>query len=221
MGKSQYINNSGNIIMHVGMSIGSQKQNSGFTLIELMVSLTIFSIVMLISTGTLLTLIDVNAKAQALYMATTNLSFALDIITRDIRTGHAYYCAQIDSGNHYGQDIDLTGTSDCSGKTFISFTRDWSGERVSYRFRSGDASAVSIEQRVGDSSQEWYPITSSQVTITRFDIIVDESSTTGGANNDQPTITLKVAGYINNGLDTDTDFNIQSHIVSRRLDIAL
>ena len=39
----------------------------GFTLIELMVSLTVFSIVMVVSIGTLLIMIDSNAKAQALY----------------------------------------------------------------------------------------------------------------------------------------------------------
>ena len=38
----------------------------GFTLIELMVSITIFSIVMLISVGALLSIIDANRKDQSL-----------------------------------------------------------------------------------------------------------------------------------------------------------
>ena len=89
----------------------------GFTLVELMVSLTIFSIVMMVSTGTLLVLIDVNAKAQALYSATSNLSFALDSMTREMRTGYHYYCD--DSNGQTGEELPPTipggdPTRDCA-----------------------------------------------------------------------------------------------------------
>ncbi len=83
--------------------------SAGFTLIELMVSLTLFSITMLISVGTLLILIDINAKAQAMYSSTTNLAFMLDNMTREIRMGYAYNCSTVSTTGTVGLS---TGTSD-------------------------------------------------------------------------------------------------------------
>lgn len=186
-------------------------KEKGFTLIELMVSLTVFSIVMLISVGTLLTLIDANAKAQALYMATTNLSFALDAITRDIRTGHQYNC--YNQGPGAGGDLPANedNTSDCvSGKDSLSFLRDWDNTRVRYRLYNGK-----VEQKV--ETGNWTPMTSNAVVITDFVFLVKNSSDLPDKN--QPTIDVMIEGYVDNGLETTTDFNVQTHIVSRRLDV--
>ncbi len=192
-------------------------KNAGFTLIELMVSLTVFSIVMLISVGTLLTLIDANAKAQALYMATTNLSFALDMMTRDIRIGHYYRCENLNEGNHYGNDLfsDQTAKNNCSSgnsEKALIFTRDWSGVRVGYRLRNEQ-----IEQRVSPSTT-WVPLTTSNsVRVTKLDFVVENSATGGG----QPTIGINIQGEVPDGIEDEstTDFDIQTQIISRRLDI--
>ena len=183
---------------------------TGFTLIELMVSLTVFSIVMVISVGTLLTLIDANAKAQALYMATTNLSFALDAITRDIRTGHLYHCY------NRGETEPSTGynAQNCiNGGNSLAFTRDWDSTMVRYRLSAGGR----IQQNVGNSGS-WEDMTSDKVVIDRFEFVVKNTDELPG-NKKQPTIDVVVSGYVDNGLETTTDFNLQTHIVARRLDI--
>lgn len=182
----------------------------GFTLIELMVSLTVFSIVMVISVGTLLTLIDANAKAQALYMATTNLSFALDAITRDIRTGHEYHC-------YTGGGIPAGGPLDCpSGGDSLSFIRDWDTVQVGYRLSGGK-----IQQNVGMGINDpWEDMTSDKVVIDSLSFVVKNSESLVSDNDmSQPTIDVVVSGYVDNGLETTTDFNLQTHIVARRLDI--
>jgi prepilin-type N-terminal cleavage/methylation domain-containing protein len=66
---------------------------SGFTLIEMIVSLALFSVVVTISVGALLVLIASNQRFQNEQSVMTNLSFALDSMTREIRTGTNYYCA--------------------------------------------------------------------------------------------------------------------------------
>ncbi|MCR4286010.1 MAG: prepilin-type N-terminal cleavage/methylation domain-containing protein [Candidatus Kaiserbacteria bacterium] len=182
---------------------------TGFTLIELMVSLTVFSIVMVISVGTLLTLIDANAKAQALYMATTNLSFALDAITRDIRTGHEYHC-------YNGGGIPAGGPFDCLSGDSLSFIRDWDSVQVGYRLNGGK-----IQQNVGMvSSGSWEDMTSDKVVINSLSFVVKNSESLVSDNDmSQPTIDVVVSGYVDNGLETTTDFNLQTHIVARRLDI--
>lgn len=62
----------------------------GFTLIELMVAVSIFAIVMVISMGAILTVVDGNRKNQTMQVAITNLNFAVESMTRSIKTGYNY-----------------------------------------------------------------------------------------------------------------------------------
>lgn len=204
-----------------------QNSSKGFTLIELMVSLSVFAIVMVVSTGTLLTFIDANAKAQAVYEATENLAFALDSMTREIRTGYHYYCPDItltdlptiDSNNPQRNYLPV----DCSDKDSIAFIREKDGKQYGYRLDAGK-----LEQRI-EPSGKWLPITSNNVVIDVFKLSVNNAETYYDirdplniiilGNVQQPTVDITIKGHVNNGLDTDTDFNIQTRIVQRSLDI--
>ena len=94
---------------------------SGFTLIEMIVSLALFSVVVTISVGALLVLIASNQRFQNEQSVMTNLSFALDSMTREIRTGTNYYCASRPNFNSGGSQqifrdwdtIDPSATRDC------------------------------------------------------------------------------------------------------------
>lgn len=193
----------------------------GFSLIELMVALTLFSIVMTISIGTLLVLIDLNAKAQAVYSASTNLSFALDSIAREVRTGYQYHCANSVSAGEALPDPLTNGFADCStpGKNFLTFTREVDGVRMGYRLNETEGTIEQKEDPDGSGPEEgtnWTPITADEVFIDSFQIIVDNTNVT---DNNQPSVDMMVYGYVNNGLATSTDFYVQTHIVQRRLDI--
>lgn len=69
------------------------RTQSGFTLVEMIVSLAVFSVVITISVGALLVLIASNQQLQSEQSVMTNLSFALDSMTREMRTGTNYFCA--------------------------------------------------------------------------------------------------------------------------------
>lgn len=194
-------------------TLRTQRVARGFTLIELMVSLTVFSIVMVVSIGTLLIMIDSNAKAQALYSSSVNLSFALDSMTRELRTGYKYYCSTATTSTSSPLP---TGRADCATGApgvFIAFTRERDGARMGYQLNG-----ASLEQKI--DSGNWNKITSDDVIINAFEMSVTNTATVdAGGDGEQPIIDLRVRGYVNNGLDADTDFNIQSHIVERRLDL--
>src|SRR3989338_9800078 len=64
----------------------------GYTLIELIVALGLFSFVMLLSSGAYLFMIGLNRQAQGVATGIDSLSFALETMTRTIRTGYAYSC---------------------------------------------------------------------------------------------------------------------------------
>ncbi|MEN9647627.1 MAG: hypothetical protein RLY57_431 [Candidatus Parcubacteria bacterium] len=62
----------------------------GFSLIELMVAVSIFAIVMVISMGAILTVVNGNKKNQTMQVAINNLNFAVESMTRSIKTGYNY-----------------------------------------------------------------------------------------------------------------------------------
>ena len=190
----------------------------GFTLIELMVSLALFSVVMVISIGSLLIMIDANAKAQALYSSMTNMSFALDSMTREMRTGYHYYCDKknLDAGSGDVSVPSKSSTRDCLSTAkgdFITFTRERDGRQFGYRLKGNQ-----IEQYEDES---WISITSDKdVVIDTFELVVKNSTPYEGLNDTtQPTIDLFIKGRMSNGLEVETVFSIQTQMVARRLDI--
>jgi prepilin-type N-terminal cleavage/methylation domain-containing protein len=208
--------------MYLHQCIKSNKsQSKGFSLIELMVSLSVFAIVMVVSTSTLLSYIDANAKAQALYSATTNLSFALDSMTREIRTGYHYYC-KLDNNPQPGDNLPANDkTGDCPKNNpgnYITFVREKDDTRVGYRLNG-----TRLEQKmtIGGQTTDWVPLTADDVVIDVFELVFLDTEPYIQNNTDiaQPHGLLTIKGHVNNGLDVDTDFNIQTHIVQRRLDI--
>ena len=68
------------------------RKERGFTLIEVMVSVSLFAMVMTLSLGAILSIIDGNKKAQAINAVANNLNFAVESMVRDIKTGYAYTC---------------------------------------------------------------------------------------------------------------------------------
>jgi len=62
----------------------------GFTLLEMIVAIFIFSIVVTIASGAMLSMINANRKAQALKTVMNNMNLALDSMSRDVRFGTAY-----------------------------------------------------------------------------------------------------------------------------------
>lgn len=95
----------------------TKSKKSGFTLIELMVSISLFSAVMVIVIGALLALNNANRRAQAVRAVIDNLNFAMEDVTRSIRTSTAIECAnnEIDPGNKIKKQYNSVIT-DCGTK---------------------------------------------------------------------------------------------------------
>lgn len=72
-------------------SLFTQKKK-GFTLIEALVSLGLFSIVVVAATGVILSIISSNKKNQAISSVVNNLNYSIESMVRDIKTGYRYKC---------------------------------------------------------------------------------------------------------------------------------
>ncbi len=95
------------------------KKEKGFTLVELLVSIAIFSIVMVVILGAVITIMDANRKARSLSLIMNNLDLAIESMTRSIKTGDYMSGGdprnddKIEVKDQYGKEViyTLTGTS--------------------------------------------------------------------------------------------------------------
>lgn len=178
----------------------------GFTLIEMIISLALFSFVMLGTTAVLLSVVDGNRKAQALKTTINNLSVVLDSMARNLRTGTAYYCGMGSKGS----------TRDCKNNAdhSISFIA-YDGSQWAYQLNQGGIEVS--KENVGGGA--FSVITAPEITIDRLDFYVDG---TGSNDQTQPHILISIGGYINNIANkkqkTQTRFDVQTMVSQRVID---
>lgn len=166
----------------------------GFTLIEMMVAIFLFSVVMVIATGALVSILGADRKAQAVEAVMNNLNFALDSMTRAIRTGSHYDC----------------GFSPCNGGGSTKFTFvDTDGQTVIYRYNAG---TKRIERSINAGA--FQPLTSPSITVTnlRFSAIGEN-----GSDTIQPRVLITVQGTAGEG-KAATDFNLEMLATQRVFD---
>ena len=143
---------------------------NGFTLIEIMVSVSIFVVVAMITTGALITISDVNRKAQAIKIAMDNVSFAMDSMVTNLREGEVFGC-----GSSPGQ----SGTPCDDGIVFVS-TRVESEcgtdiKYIGYRLKNGHIQFGSLcNSNPGDDN--YMDITSLEVNIAELRFYVPTPS---------------------------------------------
>lgn len=179
------------------------KNSKGFTLIELMVAVSIFVLIMTVTMGSILSVFDINRKAQNLRSVMDNLNTTLESMTRTIRFGTDYHC-DILVGN-------LSSPRDCSdGASSIEVTSSL-GSRVRYIFANGR-----IERYI-DSIGPSY-LTGSDVTITNLKFYVFGTGSFSGGDLAQPRVIMVVSGYSGTKESSRSSFTIQTTVSQRLFD---
>ncbi|MSU56506.1 MAG: type II secretion system protein [Candidatus Taylorbacteria bacterium] len=185
------------------------KASSGFTLVEMIVAFGIFSIIMVISVGSLVSLIEANHKAQALKTVVNNLHFALENMSRNIRTGYNYHCG-------FGT---VTVPADCATIPAIQLVfKDRQGSYVAYRWTgSGDIERSRNTDPVALlTSDSFIPITAPEITIEQFGFYVDG---TGNNDKEQPRVLIVAKGSMQGKSKVISRFNIETIVSQRLLDV--
>ncbi|KND49169.1 MAG: putative Type IV pilus pilin [Parcubacteria bacterium C7867-008] len=180
-----------------------KSSRSGFSLIELIVSVGLFAVVMLISTGAYLSLVSLDRKARATNDLVTNLSFAIDTMERSLRTGSDFTCTGTtpDTGGGGGEDCRY-------GSHTISFTDDLS-QSVTYKQLEG-----AVQQCVGLSCST---LTDPRVNVSDVTFYVRGQGTTDSI---QPWVTYSVKGTITpDAVNGPITFTIQSTASQRKIDL--
>jgi len=168
-------------------------RSRGYSLIELIVAIGLFSIIMTLAAGGYLVMIGSNRHAQGISTGVNNLAFALESMTRNIRTG-TQYCA-------VGPVCTLNSFS------FV----DENGVTVYYSL-GAQGSVGNIIRNDGTPA----PITDSSINITSLTFYY--SGVTPG-DSYQPYVTIIVSGSVSIGPGKTKDFTIETSAVMRGPDL--
>lgn len=184
------------------------KHSRGYTLLEMIVSIGVFSIVMLTATGAYLSLIRLDRQTRAVNDIVTSLSFAIDTMSREIRTGAYYKC------NNSQATPNCTGTP---GTSFGFVDSRTPARSVVYLLENGQIYARITSGGVTTESA----FTDPRVTIEslRFFVRGVGTSTGDGTALIQPQSVFSVRGTIQTDTGRALTFTVQSSATQRFLEL--
>ena len=185
----------------------------------MLVSVAIFSIVMTMALGSLLALSVADRKAETLKSGVDNLTFALDSMSRAIRTGSTYDCGNKGS----------TAPTDCaSGADYFTFLSS-NGVQTYYQLDTAqDGTSLCgqttlpygcIERKL-TSSGTWIPITSPDIIMENSGYLfhVLGAVPASGGNYIQPKVTITASSSIPVSPTQNTGVFMQTTVTQRIYD---
>ena len=211
----------------------SQRSMRGFTLVELLVASSIFSVVVIIATGALFSAQNVNTRLQQTHIILDGINLSLESIVRDIRYGAVFHCGQTYNETDFEKrkscPLNLAPLS-VPGKALVfRSARSVSPyDREAYYIEEG-----SIYKNVcvaAGSTCTWgtpLQITGSDVVVDTLSFFVSGAHTSTGGSNDvggdtdstQPIITIVIGGItVATGKAQQVKFRVQSTATTRSLD---
>ena len=178
---------------------------SGFTLIELIVSLALFTIILTAALGGLLMVIDANRQAKSIKLVVNNLNLAMEGMSRELRVGRNI----CDSDN--GSAEPVSSCNNTTGADTIYFTTDQGATSSSFRVADN-----AVERRIGASPANDY------LQLTGSDVFVDELvfyiRGVGYGDDQQPSALIVLNGHTNQA-DERIDFYVQTMVSQRQLEL--
>ena len=158
----------------------------GFTLLEMIVAVGLFTIVATVALVGVVRALDANRKVQATQVIINKLNFALESMTRDIRFGHKY--------------------KEC-GSSCLEFKKEQVGQSIqTIRYNlNGDV----IERCVDGSCQDITPV---QVEVDQLVFTVSGASKT---DDKKPRVSILLHGLVGRQ-EFETDVTLQTTVNQRR-----
>lgn len=175
-------------------------QKSGFTLVEMLIAIGLFTVIVSFSLGAVLSIFDANRRARSSKTVVDNLNLAVENMSRTIRFGSNYYC---------GISSSLSETKDCSSDYDNSISVTFKGNRIIYKL---DGKSI---QKSDNGGSTYTNITSPETVIEYLRFYVIGSSP---SDDSQPYVIAVIEGYSGNKLTAQSEFSIQTLMSQRVLD---
>ncbi len=218
----------------------NSQKGAGFTLVEMMVAIAVFSLVMVVAMSALLNVIDADKKAQAVKTAINNVNFALESLSKDMRMGADYACGSITNGQDPsgdcldGGDIikyrSVKADSDPSANSiidrkFVYYRYVATGQlgntgkgRIQRCIEKGSINDCSIYRWENFDVGHFIDITSQEVDITDVHFYVagaDNSGDIDVSTKTQPRMIMTVSGKAGSKAKIETTFDLQTSVSQR------
>ena len=207
--------------------------NKGFTLIETLVSLALFSVVLVIAGGTIVSVIDVNKRNQLISSVVNNLNYSIDSMVRDIKTGYLYKC-NYNEGFNIDDSNGLKASSNkgegiCSHEQGLTLVSTISGVDtvVNYKWKAVPDGNGYIEKTVYEAGlASSYSITDkNNVNIESVKFVVknpaalDCDPLASSCDYGQPSVFVVIKGKAGNQTIEVSKFYVQTLISQRVINI--
>jgi len=167
--------------------------NKGFTIVEMIVAIGIFTMVAVAAVSALASVIDANRQTRSLAQANNNINFSLQTMVREIRNGFAYGC---DTNNP-------SNTEECSASQFgfVNSARD----DVVYE---KDGNKIKRSENSGQGKS----LTPDEVTVNHLEFDVK------GAENNQEQSRVIITVEVETGREDNREVvNLQTTATQRLL----
>lgn len=197
------------------MKIQNNKRR-GYTIIETMISVSLFIIVIMSGMGSLLNANLVHLKSQDIRSIMDNLSFVMEDMSRNLRTGYNYRCFP---NGQVLNPIEATLDDPRSCPT---------GWAVAFELADGDIDLVTDQgvyyianghvYKSVDGAQSVLQLTPNEVVInavSNFSVLGAEASP---GDTQEPFMIIKLVGKITTK-NTDSSFSLQTSVSQRLVDI--
>jgi len=200
-----------------------KKISGGYTIIETMISVSLFLIIVMVGMNTLLNANLLHQKSQDMRSILDNLSFIMEDMSKNLRTGSDYYCIT-GTDNLAAVNTAKSGQS-CWGIAFEpsggNVGSNPSDQWVYYIGTNGIDSNIRIFKSVqGPYMQSSFiQLTSDEVVldpVSGFSVLGAESPATG--DQQQPFVTIRLVGTITSK-GVVTPFSLQTSVSQRNIDI--
>lgn len=189
-----------------------KRKSGGYTIIETMIAISLFVIIIMAGMGALLNANLLHQKSKDMRSIIDNLSFVMEDMSRNLRTGYYYHC--INDGN-----VNVTATSDNTNSC-----PNGDGKGISF------VSSNPISQwtyYISDSNSIFKIVDGVSVQLTPDEIVIDSDSffSVVGAEPppgdlQQPFVTIKLSGeIIIPSKDVGSPFSLQTSVSQRLIDI--
>ncbi|OGI96970.1 hypothetical protein A3A11_00380 [Candidatus Nomurabacteria bacterium RIFCSPLOWO2_01_FULL_43_15] len=190
----------------------------GYTIIETMIAISLFIIIVMAGMGALLNANLLHQKSQSMRSIMDNLSFIMEDMSRNLRTGFDFQC--FDASNPTLSPATLGAARSCADGWAIVFEY---ANGSSSTFTDQWAYYISNDGKIFKSVDG----ANSFVQLTPVEVVIDPASSfsvlgaepfDSNADEQQPFVSIRLSGKIT-FKDVVTPFSLQTSVSQRLIDI--
>ena len=196
----------------------SRITQGGYSLVEMMVAVSLFTVVAMVSIAALISINDANKKAQTMRSIIDNLNFAIENMARNLRIGTNYHCDYANLSQPITSPLDCAanGASSIAFEAFDGNPLN-NSDQVVYALNASGQIMKSI-----NSGASFLPLTpydpSAAFQVLTVDYLRFYVSGSVASDGKQPRVVVVVGGTARYNNNIQTRFQIQTSVSERRMD---